>query len=521
MARTSEEVSPVEGLRPIGPELEPAPTAPEETTVGRAVAWLTGASLIQRASSFVLTVIMRGILGPTLTGVWNLVQVWTEQLAGLTLGVHWAADREMPMLRAQGRTDEEDEVRGVTFTYLLAEATAIAVAFWAYWALARGGWSTDEALGLALVPILATIATVHTAYQLFLKNKKAFKGFAWSNIAMVAVDWAMLAFLLIGGFRLLLIGLVFAAAARVVIYVAIVRRLRLFRIPVGLSKRVLLPMLRFGLPLSLWAVGYSLILRLDSLVVGTSLGATALGFYYFGPQVATALSDIPTSLSVVSYPNLMERFGRAGPAALAPHLKRYLRALGLVFGPLSAAAGVFGIEVAVASFLPEFDRGIGAMQVVLLTLLFRQPGYLLVQILLAVKRVRLLVVITAAAAAVQAGVLAWAVIADELTIKLAAWSSVAAQGTFALLALGSACHILEVTGSELWRFWARLPGAWIAFGALTLTIAAVVPGSDTLLGRTAWALLELGVFTAAGLGILLLVDRGALRSTRQLLRGSG
>jgi O-antigen/teichoic acid export membrane protein len=464
---------------------------------------------------------MRGILGPTLAGVWNLVQVWTEQLSGLTLGVHWAADREMPMLRARGRPDLEDELRGVTFTYLLAEATALAVAFWAYWALARGTWSSDEALGLALVPILATLGTVHSAYQLFIKNKKAFTVFAWSNIAMVAVDWAMLAFLLVGGFRVLLIGLVAAALVRVGIYVAIVRRLNLFRIPIGLSKRVLFPMLRFGLPISLWSVAYSLILRLDSLVVGTSLGATALGLYYFGPQVAAALSDIPTSLSVVSYPNLMERFERSGSAALAPHLKLYLRALGLVFGPLSAAAGFFGIEVAVASFLPEFDRGIGAMQVVLLTLLFRQPGYLLVQILLAVKRVRMLIVITVAAAAVQAGMLAGAVIADELTIKLAAWSSVAAQCSFAILGLGCACHILEVTRSDLWRFWGRLPVAWIAFGALTLAIAALAPGSDTVLGRVAWALLELGVFSAVGLAILLLVDRQALRSTRQLLRGTG
>ena len=109
-----------------------------EDRVGQSVFWLTIANLAQKASSVILAVLLRGLLGPAKTGVWNLVEAWRQQLASLTLGANWAADREIPMLRAQERYDDVQEVRNVTWTWLVGEASALAIGVWVYVALGSG-----------------------------------------------------------------------------------------------------------------------------------------------------------------------------------------------------------------------------------------------------------------------------------------------------------------------------------------------------------------------------------------------
>lgn len=498
----------------------PIPAATPARTVARSLAWLTGSSLVQQLSAFVLSIVMRSLLGPARAGIWNLVQVWQDQLLNLTLGVHWVADREMPVLRAQGRTREEDEIRGITFTYLLAEAGALAIGFWVYWLVARGHWSSDEAFGLALVPVLATLNTVQFAYQLFLKNKKAFELFAWTNVVASVLDWAMVGYVLLGGLRLLLAGLVISAALRAVGYVLIVRRTGTFRIPLVVNRKLLKPLLTFGIPLSIWNLGNSLMLRLDSLVVGSALGTTALGLYFLGPQLANSLASLPTALSVISYPNMMESFGRRGVAGLEPHLRRYTEVTMLVVAPLTAAIGVFGLEVLVNVFLPAFRPGLAAMRVAVLTLLFWQAGAVFVQTLTAMKRVAVLIAVTFAAVGVQVAVIGAGALSG-LTAVWAAASAVAGQAVFVVLAIWACCALLRIERSEIWRFWARLPIAGAAYLGLLLALDRLPPHATTFVPAVAVAALKLVVFTLAAAVVSLATDRHVFAATRALLRGTG
>ena len=90
-----------------------ADPARRQDSVGRSLAFLTAATGVQQASAFVLSVALRAILGPAKTGVWNLVDVWRQQLSAISLGASQSADRDMPMLRARSQHAEEAEVRSV------------------------------------------------------------------------------------------------------------------------------------------------------------------------------------------------------------------------------------------------------------------------------------------------------------------------------------------------------------------------------------------------------------------------
>jgi O-antigen/teichoic acid export membrane protein len=497
----------------------PPPVAPT-TTVGRSLAWLGGATAVQQGSAFVLGILIRAILGPARTGVWNFVEVWRQQLSSFSLGTSAAADRDMPELRSQGHLAKESLVRSVAFTFTMGEAAAVAIGFWAYWVFASPRLSAPLALGLGLVPVMAALTSYVSLYQLFLKNQKQFALYASLLMLQAAIDWSTVVFVLIGGLDLLFVGMVAGWFARAAIHYTAVRRRHLFSVRLTLPRHVLFPMLRFGLSITVWSVISQLTLRLDSLVVGIAIGTTSLGLYYLGPQVAAAAAALPLSLSVIAWPNLMEAYGRTGAAGLEHHLERYVRPVGLVVSPVSTALAFFGLNVLVAGFLPRFSPGLGAMKIYVLTVIFIHVGSLLHQTLVALKRIRLLVVLTSIALILQASILAVGT-AVGLTRTWAAWSAVAGQAALSLLMLVSSCVLLRVSRANLIRFWVRVPIGWIVFVALLLGIDAVAPTPHGLAPAIAVTAAELAVFAAVGLPIALALDRNLFRESLALFRGTG
>jgi len=502
-------------------EPDPATVAsavPEGRSLGRAMVLLTSGRFLQQASSFAFGVLVRGLLGPTRVGVWNYVDAWRQQLAGIGFGLHFAADRDMPILRAQGRPDEEDELRWLTFTWEILEALLVAVGFWIYWLADRGHMTHDVALGLGLVPILALLTSVVSAYEQFLVNRKYFELRAWLTIGLFVLDWTLLAFVFLGGLRALLWGLLATWSLRVIVYAGIVRWRKLFSIRFtvrSVRPGVVGPLLRFGLPVTVFSTILTLIQRLDSLIIGAALGATQLGLYYLGPQVAASLASLPNMLSVVSYPNLMETYGRHGMASLKAHIARFHQAM-LLMSPVAAAIGVFGVQLLVDVFLPAFRPGLAAMKIVIVTVVFTQTSLLSIQIFYATKRIAFLIGVTLVALAVQGAVLGAGALAG-LTIVVVAWSTVAGQGAFAVLSLAGSARLAGVTRAEALRFWGRLPLGWVAFGGLILGIDAFFPGLHGFAGGVAELAGKLAVFTVAAFGLLVFLDRDALRASRELM----
>jgi O-antigen/teichoic acid export membrane protein len=499
-------------------ELAAAPVPPD--SVGRSLAFLSGATAVQLVGNFLQSLVLRAILGPAKTGVWNLVEVWRTQLSSVSIGASFAADRDMPVLRARGQRQDEDEVRSVAFSFTLGEASVVALGFIVYWAVERDGFEPSLALGLALVPVMSVLTSYVSLYHLFLKNLKEFRLYATLLAVQVAIDWSALPLVLLGGLDALLIGLAAGWVLRALIHYVAVRRRRLFRLRFTVRRAVLVPMLRFGALLSVVGLLQQLLLRLDSLVIGISLGTTPLGYYFLGPQVAVAVAAVPLSLTVIAWPNLMETYGRGGRESMLPHLERYLRPIGLVVSPIVTAAGVFGVAVIVNGFLPDFARGLDAMQVFILTVVFVHSVTLLHQVLIAVKRIVLLLALTAAGVVVQATILVLGSI-DGLALTTAAWSAVAGQATMALGMLVASIRLLDVERHDVLRLWARVPLVWALAIALIVGLDELAPDTSGTVQAIGLAAVQFVAFIALLVPIVLLADRHVLRESRALLRGHG
>ena len=132
-------------------------------------------------------------------GTWNYVDVMTTQLSSVTLGVHYAADRLMPIARARGETDEERRLQSLTMSYLIVEGLALAAGYGVWlWARHRS-YGAAVLIGLALVPYLLLMNRVQTGYQVIVKNRKAFVVFASLKVWLWVINASMTLFILAGG----------------------------------------------------------------------------------------------------------------------------------------------------------------------------------------------------------------------------------------------------------------------------------------------------------------------------------
>jgi len=396
---------------------------------------LTRSSVLVRIGGFALSIINRRLLGPSAMGTWNYVDVMTTQLSSVTLGVHYAADRLMPIARARGETDEERRLQSLTMSYLIVEGLALAAGYGVWlWARHRS-YGAAVLIGLALVPYLLLMNRVQTGYQVIVKNRKAFVVFASLKVWLWVINASMTLFILAGGVGGVYVGLLVTSTAVTVLHWWMVRRHRIFEFRWRVRLGELKATLGFGVAMGVWGLLFSLLQRGDSLFISATLGTTALGLYYLGPQLAATVAEIPTAVSVISYPNLMEVLGRDGLAAVVPAAHRYTRLQVFAVLPLAVSLAYFSIEFLISYFLPAFRPGIEPVRISLLTVLFWQAGGIYGQIVYATKRIVPLIAIAAASLAAVAAALYWQARAGTPTLAGVAWTIVAGHSLYFVLVL--------------------------------------------------------------------------------------
>lgn len=440
----------------------------KQRTLAKDVSSIVGSNIVVRVLSSVVAIVSRRLLGPELTGVWNLIEVLRLQISSITVGIHYSADRDMPVYRARGEAEKESALRSLTFSYLLLEVAVIGLGFFAYSYFYGSQYRPEIRTGLLIMPLLLVFTRITTFYQLAIKNAKAFGLYAWSNLVLFALDASIVLYIVFAGLVGVFVGLVVNGVARSVFYWYVTTRGQVFRVRWRVRWEEIKILLPFGIPAGMWNLAYMFLLRLDSLSVSWAFGTTALGYYYLGPQLAASLSEAPNALSIISYPNLMEEFGRNGMGSVRAHTSRYSRILMYLIVPLTISAGYFGVGLLVKYFLPKFGPGLEAVKVSLLVLSFSSAGYIYMQVLLAAKWLKTLIGITVASVLLMGTVIRlWALGTGQLVDF--AWANVFAQFSFFLLVLLAAYkamtgkvfgHVGEwgktVLASVLWVFLLRI-----------------------------------------------------------------
>jgi|GEM_PF-2374263 len=338
---------------------------------GHTLAYTTSVYVAQLVG-MVSGIAVRRFLEPAEMGLWVLLQTLLSYALLSECGILTSMYCRLPVHEAKGEKSEEERVRDVSFSFaFLAAAVAAAVLA----AFAAAGWpGSSRTVRLGLVAAAAgTFATM--GYNAFVSFLWAKRGFALLSRAVVLNALLQLGatFTLARAFGLK--GLYVSMTVVPALTLAYVARGSGVRPRFAPDLRRAGALIRFGLPVFMTGLFYTLFLSLDRWLITRWLGAEALGHYSLA-LVAFSFSAIaPKMFSIVLFPRIQGEIARSGVSGRAVSMVlKPDRAIAML-SPLVLAAAYFFLPVLVRFFLERYEAGLGAARILLIGSFFLALAY--------------------------------------------------------------------------------------------------------------------------------------------------
>lgn len=485
---------------------EPVPQArPSSRAILEDVAAFGTSRYLAFGVSFVVGIAQRGLLGPQLVGVWQVLGIARQYLSYADLGVLRGAELTIPALIAN-RDPAEVESRNTVWTSVLlstivVNAALVAASFYLPWAVDPPQllWGFRVMALIAVVEaavfvIETTTLRVHARFKLLslqvLGSELLFSALSIPAI-LVAGLWGLLGTLLIS----LLFKIVFMRWVGA-------ERMRVHWDVVGAFA-----LMRLGFPLTMYALLVKTFDAVDRLLLVHSGNVTAIGYYSIASMTAVFLGHVPIVVGTVYQPRVVAWFELRKSHELARYFRESQLCI-LALAGAGSAACYFAMPFVVQHFLPAFTAGIPAMKIGVLAGIFVSLIQLPAQYLAAARRQWAMTgVVGAALALYYGGSLVWARSLGDTSewLMFVSWGRL---GAYALLSAGLCGWVLAVLSARA--------VAWSAgMAASAVYIVAVILGVDAFLPLTAttWSTAaarvtaQLAVSALAFLPLLVVLER--------------
>ncbi len=317
---------------------------------------------VAQVLGFVISIATKRFLGPSMVGVWQIVQVILGYCGYASLGTTKAAFREIPYYKGRGEFDKAEKVKNEVFTFIFMMACipAIGVALYAFWT--KGHHDNYFFVGMLYVALIVILQRLYDYYTTLLRANKEF-GIIGKITVISAVLNFIFVFLLVKPLKIY--GLFVASFLSALIGYAYVYYKTRYIFRFQLSKEGLGKLLNIGIPLLMTGLCFQTIRSIDKILIAKYLGVAALGNYSIAMMVHQYVVGVPNMLAVVLYPRLQEKFGERGSAA---GIKNYLIYPILTVGFITFV--LIGISILVVPTLvewalPQFTEGIATMKIFL------------------------------------------------------------------------------------------------------------------------------------------------------------
>jgi O-antigen/teichoic acid export membrane protein len=359
-------------------------------------------------------------------GRWGLTVVVLTYTTYANLGVLSAANRAIPILLGEGRSEEAKRMEGVAFAGSALFGAGAAIIALVLWQALPAPWKT-----IAIPLALAVFAQqLQLFYQVSLRARMEFDRASAQQLLLAVL-------ILVVGLPLLLLagvaGLVLAyatvyLAGSIAVQVAWRRPLR-----AQFALGEIISLIGPGLPIMLTGLLFGLLVTADRWVALTFLGEEGLGQYTLAATVSSSLLVVFTVLAQQFYPLIGREVGRLGKDAAVLRMAHGQGILSALTVAPFAVALILISPIAVPALLPQYAASVPALQVLAagFAVLALSNGY--TNMLVAVGRYWVLLLLHGV---VLGFVVLAGVVAAQLGFGLLGIAWAAAAG-FALLAAGS------------------------------------------------------------------------------------
>lgn len=328
--------------------------------------YTVGTQLTQLITLFA-AVFSRRFLGPTQTGIWSALQILVDYSKYATMGVLDAAAREIPMCVGRKNSVAADELKNLTFTFIIISSSAIAVAILLAAFLLRGHLRPEIFYGSCFVAAVIFLQRINNLLIALLRCYKKFEVEAVFMIASAIVNAILVAVLT---YKFKIYGFIWALILSFIFNIVFLLFRYDYKFRWVLDSDRLKPLIQYGLPLMALGIGMTVIRSIDKIMIARFLGFEDLGFYSIALMACSYISNFSISVAIVLVPHFQEKFGyQQNPHHLEPYLMKSSKAFALTLPVMIGLAWVCA-PLGVALVLPKFANGIGAMKILSLSLFF-------------------------------------------------------------------------------------------------------------------------------------------------------
>jgi O-antigen/teichoic acid export membrane protein len=451
--------------------------------------WLILTGFLSQVLVFGFALLLRKQLGPAGMGYVAVTSLVTSYASYLSLGAMQAAEREIPIAIARGDEAEARSLELAGVSVAIAVSMVVCAALVAIGALRS---STNPLLGAAFVcaSIVMLLQQISIWSVVRLRTRLRFTALgSWQ--AAAAVGGSLLAVIgaSVAGAEGALVGVVIAAAFQAALLsraariggLAVPRR-RSFRHLAALSPAFLAS-----------GVTATLLLTVDQLAVGFTLGTTSLGLYsaaYLGNSFALS---VPTLIGTVVYPRLQRELGATSDAGRVFAMASRTTLALVTAMPVLVAVFSVALPAIVSLALPDFRDAIDPMRLLLVGVAGIAFGMPAAHYLITVNRQWRQVAISGSILAIMAGAYVVAGAGGRMSLQVAAGVDAAAYLASGIVMQAAAYRIAGQPAGPLVRMMPiyLLPMIELLGGAVV--VDALVPRLDAI-GVVLNAVLQAGLF---------------------------
>lgn len=339
-------------------------TVPRSFTLGTfldSVAKVVGGNVVVSLIGLVTSVFVARWTTPYELGLWNLVLLVSIYSPVLQLGVFNGLNRQLPYYIGRGEQGRAHDMAAAAYAWclLLTVLSALATACFAlgyWWQGQTRNSMTALAIGLIITGSWATqylTVTYRTSAEFGrLAARNTVVALIGTPLTLLVMVWAYLGLMA----RAVLIALLGAASLFV---------RRPVRVAPRWNRALLLQLCKIGMPI--WLLGQLgvFFLTLDRLVLADS--PLDLGYFSISIQASAFASMVPTAITMVMYPQMVQTYGQTHHALATWRIGMKGALAATALGALAAVAGWLIIPFFIEWLLPAYQPGTRAAQWACLT----------------------------------------------------------------------------------------------------------------------------------------------------------
>lgn len=321
-------------------------------------------TLLLQASRFGVNLLAARQLGPSVWGLWYVLNLVLAYGSVVHLGVINAMNRDVPVFKGKGETAKVNLVQAVTLAVLVVTTTVSGIILLIGAVVWRGPLLRGPLVMLAL---LFAATQVYTFLQMYLKSHGLFTKMSYQQVV----------FALLLPLSVVPLTLTYRLAGFILGQTVVTVFVSLYiLLSSGVNFRLIfdfreaLRLMRVGLPIMLVGLLYTLLTTADRWVITAFLDVQQLGYYSLAIMMLGVLSLIPMVIAQQMYPRMAETWGRTNdPQAVLKWALRQAGMATIVTLPILVLL-YFSASPLVSHFLPDYRPGITAMKITLIGPLF-------------------------------------------------------------------------------------------------------------------------------------------------------